>query len=349
MKFSGLERIRRGFRRLREATGPRAVVLLYHRVADLDTDPQLLSVHPQRFKKQMQYLAMHYRVWSLQRLLKAVFEDRYLPERVVAVTFDDGYADNFLEAKPVLEAYHSPATVFVSTALLNRDREFWWDELERVLLLARSVPARLRVTVGGRIMEWPLDECAAKLPHQHPEHATWNVTSAITPAPCYQAYRDMHRLLRPLGFEEQERILTELRAQVGCDEKARSGYRAMQEEEVRQLAASGLIDIGAHTVTHPVFATQSTEVRRYELLESKGRLQTVVGACVTSFAYPFGGPSDIGDTSPDLIQEAGYEVACSTIPHPVTLTSDRWRLPRYLVRNWDGDEFAERLDRFFHG
>lgn len=349
MKIPGLSRVQTSVQRIRDRFAVKAVVLLYHRVAALSSDPQLLSVHPQRFKKQMEYLATHYHVWSLQRLLKAACEEHSLPERVVAVTFDDGYVDNLLEAKPVLETYQSPATVFVSTAYLDREREFWWDELERILLLPRSVPARLRVTVGGKIMEWPLGECAAKVPHRHPEHTTWDVTSTITPTSCYQVYRDMHRLLRPLGFEEREAILASLRAQVGCDEKARSGYRALKEVEIRQLAASGLVNVGAHTVTHPVFSTQSIEVRRYELIESKRRLQAILGTCVKSFAYPFGGPSDIGDTPSELIEEAGYEVACSTIPSPLTVTSDRWRLPRYLVRDWDRDEFADRLSGFFHG
>jgi peptidoglycan/xylan/chitin deacetylase (PgdA/CDA1 family) len=333
--------------RIKDRFAVKSVVLLYHRVAALSSDPQLLSVHPQRFAKQIEYIATHYQVWSLQQVLKAAYEDRCLPEGVVAVTFDDGYVDNLLEAKPVLEAYQSPATVFVSTAHLDREREFWWDELERILLFSRSMPACLRVTVGGKNMEWLLEECARQAPHRHPDYTAWDVTSPLTPAPCYQVYRDMHRLLRPLGFEEREAILARLRAQVGCDEKARSGYRAMQEVEVRQLAASGLIDVGAHTVTHPVFSTQSIEVRRYELLEGRRRLQDILGTPVTSFAYPFGGPSDIGDTPQELIQEAGYEVACSTIPRPLTVASDRWRLPRFLVRDWDGDEFAERLSGFF--
>lgn len=335
--------------RIKDKFAIKAVVLLYHRVAALASDPQLLSVHPQRFAKQMEYIATHYQVWSLQQVLKATYEDRCLPKRVVAVTFDDGYVDNLLEAKPILEAYQAPATVFVSTAHLDREREFWWDELERVLLLSRIVPTCLRVTINGQDMEWLLKECAARTPHRHQDYSGWDVTSPVTPAPCYQVYRDMHRLLRPLGFEEREKILASLRAQMGCDEKARSGYRAMQEVEVRQLAASGLIEVGAHTVTHPVFSTQPIEVRRYELLESKRRLQAILGTPVTSFAYPFGGPSDIGDTPQELIQESGYQVACSTIPRPLTVASDRWRLPRFLVRDWDGDEFADRLSGFFRG
>lgn len=347
MKIPGLSRARTGVQRIKDRFAVKAVILLYHRVAELSSDPQLLSVHPRRFQAQMEYLATHYHVWSLPQVLKATYEERCLPERIVVVTFDDGYIDNLVEAKPILETYQSPATVFVSTAYLDREREFWWDELERVLLLSRRMPPCLKVPIGEKEMEWQLEECAAQAPHRHADITAWDVTSPITPAPCYQVYRDMHQLLRPLGFEEREAILTQLRTQIGCDEKPRPGYRAMQELEVRQLAASGLMTVGAHTVTHPVFSTQSIEVRRYELMESRRRLEGILGTHVKSFAYPFGGPSDIGDTPPELIQEAGYEVACSTIPRPLTVASDRWRLPRFLVRDWEGDEFADRLSGFF--
>ena len=63
-----------------------------------------------------------------------------VPSAGVVVTFDDGYADNFHNAKPLLERYEIPATVFVTTGYLQDQREFWWDELERILLQPGTLP-----------------------------------------------------------------------------------------------------------------------------------------------------------------------------------------------------------------
>ena len=349
VKVPGIERLRRSIQSIRDRFATKALILLYHRVAELKSDPQLLSVRPQRFAKQLEYLSRHYRVWSLKKLAQAIREEKCLPERVVAVTFDDGYADNWLNAKPLLEAYDTPATVFVTSGYIGQNREFWWDELEHLLLLPLELPESIAVTVNDKTFRWPLGRCRKHSSEKYKEYDTWDVTSSETPTPSHQAYRDLHGLLRPLGHHEQEKALAAMRSQIGCDGHARSGYRAMTAHEIRQLADTELVEVGAHSVTHPVFATQPLDVRWHELVDSKRQLEAILQRSVSSFAYPYGGPTDVGDTSVELTRDAGYEVACTTVPGPVTLASDCCFLPRCLVRDWDDNEFSFRLNRFFHG
>ena len=120
----------------RPPVAARAVILLYHRVADLPSDPQLMAVTPRHFAEHLEVIRQSCRPLRLHDLGEA------LPDRSVVVTFDDGYADNLHHAKPLLAAHDVPATVFVTSGYVGSDREFWWDDLERILLETPSLPRR---------------------------------------------------------------------------------------------------------------------------------------------------------------------------------------------------------------
>ena len=134
-------KLRRIAGRMRDRLGPRAAVLLYHRVSDTPTDPYLLRVRTRHFQEQMDVLARRGRVIPL-RALAAHHRLGSLPHGAVAITFDDGYIDNLLVAKPILQKHGLSATVFMTAGTIGREREFWWDELERVLLPLPGTPGR---------------------------------------------------------------------------------------------------------------------------------------------------------------------------------------------------------------
>jgi peptidoglycan/xylan/chitin deacetylase (PgdA/CDA1 family) len=106
-------------------------VLAYHRVAKLESDRWRLAVSPERFAEQMEVIGDRFRPCSLAQLASAL-EDGTRLRGAVVVTFDDGYRDNLLEAKPVLERHGVPATVFIVTGYTGTGETFWWDTLERI-------------------------------------------------------------------------------------------------------------------------------------------------------------------------------------------------------------------------
>jgi peptidoglycan/xylan/chitin deacetylase (PgdA/CDA1 family) len=108
-----------------------AVVLMYHRVADVEHDPWRLAVTPGNFEQHLAVIRERCRPTSLAKLA-AGLEAGSLPPRSVVVTFDDGYRDNLHVAKPLLEQYEIPATVFVVSGYVDSDRDFWWDELAQL-------------------------------------------------------------------------------------------------------------------------------------------------------------------------------------------------------------------------
>ena len=118
-------------------------------------------------------------------------------------------------------------------------------------------------------------------------------------------------------------------------------------EEVQQLSKGELVEIGAHTVTHPQLSALSVKKQSWEIRESRRSLENLTNRLVMSFSYPFGSRGDFDDVAADLIRESGFQQACAAVPGVVTHKSDPYKLPRFIVQNWDGDEFTQRIRSAF--
>ena len=148
----------------RPAADHYGLILVYHRVSGPDADPWRIATTPAHFDEHMAALARLASPVPLARL--AAGTD--LPDRPVAVTFDDGYADNLHQALPVLERHAVPATVFVTTGYVGAGGEFWADEVERLLLRPGDLPRELVLTAGGVERRWDLGDGAAPAPTSSP-------------------------------------------------------------------------------------------------------------------------------------------------------------------------------------
>jgi peptidoglycan/xylan/chitin deacetylase (PgdA/CDA1 family) len=104
------------------------------------------------------------------------------------------------------------------------------------------------------------------------------------------------------------------------------------------LASGGLVEIGAHTLTHPTLPPQPLEIQRAEIFQSKAACETLSGRKVISFSYPFG---DSVPATAELVREAGFTSACSA--GRVNRGTERFRLPRLTVQDWDGAELERRM------
>ncbi len=334
---------RRAFGGLRRSSG---LILLYHRIADLPSDPQLLAVTPYRFAQHLEVLRGYGCPVSLGEMRAAVREGR-LPHRAVAVTFDDGYADNVEQGKPLLARYDIPATVFVTTSYLGGEREFWWDDLERLLLLPGRLPESLRLRIGPAVHEWCLGEAADYDEDQFRRHSGWSVACACDPSPRHGVYRLVYRLLRGVPNEVRAAALDELSSIAGVARAIRPTHRTLSPEGLLRLREGGLVDVGAHATTHSVLSALPAAAQRSEIVESKARVQEITGGEVASFAYPFGGRADYTRATVALVREAGFALACSNVDGLVRRRPDLLQLPRVLVRNWDAGTFAARLREWF--
>ena len=336
MKIPGISSCRLLARRVQNRLSPSGIILLYHRITEVGSDPWSLCVSPDNFGEHLevlQRLGYGVRLPQLNQTLKQV-----------VVTFDDGYADNLYHAKPLLERYEIPATIFLTTGYRVQEREFWWDEIDRLLLQPGTLPEVLTLDIKGSNYSWQLGAAAnySEAEHQHNRHLGILHSNKISDR--HSLYYSLYQLLYPLSKEERSLLIDQILTWAGASVAVRSTHRTLTQAEFLSLDTSELIEIGAHTVTHPFLATLSPEAQRLEIQESKAQLEEILGHSVVSFAYPHG---SYAKETPAIVQELGLSCACSTTKGMVRRTSDRFALPRFAVNNWDGDEFAKWLSNRF--
>ena len=299
----------------------RVVILMYHRVFDATSDPWEMCVSPKHFAEQLETLRRDYPVLSLDQLSKSL-RDGQLPKRGVVLTFDDGYADNLWNAKPLLVKYELPATVFITSGSLDNPTEFWWDALERIMLQPGKLPKYLQLSVQGRAYNWP----------------------AANSDERQLAYMAIHQILQPLRSVDRDQIMDDLFAWSDVDQTGRSDYRPLTTAELIQLVQCEFVNIGAHSVTHPFLSVMSQDSQFAEIFGSRKKLEDILGSRVDTFSYPYGNlsPETVG-----IVSAAGFVSALTTDDNVVEKGANPLLLGRFGVGDWDGERFKERLDEFF--
>jgi len=332
---------RRMLSRARAWLVPPALVLMYHRIATPETDPWQLAVSPSHFSEHLAVIRRHGRPLLVRDLSRALAAGR-VPRRAIVVTFDDGYADNFHEALPLLERHDVPGTLFVAAGYVGRPDGFWWDRLERLILTPAELPATLRLEVRGRRHEYELDATTRPMRGDRETTAAWR---AGTPAPTerHELFLTLYRLLRPLSDLERQRALADLTAWTGPAAPTGSTGDTLTVSQLQTLARRPLVEIGAHTLTHPQLSTLVPADQGAEIRGSRVALEELTGAPVVSFAYPYGGRSDYTPETVQLVRDAGFSGAYGSFPGAVTRTTARFEVPRCHVEDCDGDGLARRL------
>ena len=296
------------------------LILLYHRCAVLETDPQLLAVTPENFTNQVKWLKARYPVLRFDESWESIREPS------VVLTFDDGYWDNYAYAVPILERLQVPATIFVSTERIGTGKEPWCDDVERMILLNDNLlgeKIHLDLRKQGTVDIFIADEEARR--------------------DLYYRVHDAVRLMQP---DEREEVLDEIEEEYGAF-PVRSSHRYMTESELKELAESRYITIGGHTVTHSRLSALSCEKQREEIEESIRFLEKTMNKKITTFSYPFGGKADYNADSVAIVREMALKTA-SNFPGRVYRNTSLYELPRRIVRNWDWATFPMMFQPFWY-
>jgi len=346
MKIRGIGRVKLWARRCVAPFTSQVVILLYHRVFDAPSDPQLLCVHPDRFNQHLGLIRRNYALLSLGGLVQALKEQR-LPKRAVVVTFDDGYADNLQNALPLLRRHGIPATFFVAGLNIGNGCEFWWDELERLLLLPGHLPAQIRLSIAGKEYSWDLGKAGEYSAADFCQYCHWNVLDKHDPTARQSLYRSLCDLLCHLADQEREPVLQELRRLAGQSRQGRPTHRSLSSSEILQLSSGGLAEVGAHTMTHPSLSALPVAAQAEEIRKNKQQLEEILGARLKGFSYPFGTLSDYTGETIRVVQECGFAYAVANYRSTTRKSADLFQLPRFTVRDWDGDIFIHYLNAWF--
>ncbi len=300
-------------------------ILLYHRVTRLETDPQLLSVTPENFDDQLKWIRKNFHLLSIDEFVAYLSKRKNLPKRSVVLTFDDGYADNLLEALPVLKSNDAQALFYISTGNLNTSDEFWWDEMERHLLLPKKLPNSLQLNIGGSEIVFPTQ----------------------TASDFKNTYDKLLPLLRTMIPETRKNTVSQIFEWAGRI-PPRSSHRSRTFDEIKLMSKSTSAVIGAHTQSHQSLAALSKDLQMKEILQSKEILEGLTGKNIVHFSYPFGTKRDYNQTTIKICDELGFKWVAANFPDTADLTSSNFQLPRFLVRDWKKEEFGMHLKNFFN-
>ncbi len=345
MRIPGSGKLRRIARRVRNRFAPGGLILMYHRVTDIKSDPWELCVSPSHFAEHLQVLQKLGSVVRLQQLNQTL-KNNLRPHRQIVITFDDGYTDNLYNAKPLLEQYEIPATIFLTTGYMQQERELWWDELERILLQPGTLPEVLSLNINGNSHQWKLGATANYNGESYQRDRHLSVLEQDKPNSRHSLYYSLYQLLYPLSAQERSHLIDQLRLSAGIETVLRPTHRMMTLKEISSLQPGNIIEIGGHTVTHPFLSTISATEQQKEIQQNKAQLEEIFGHPIQSFAYPHG---NYNSETSEIVRQAGFTCACTTHANTVGKNSDRFQLPRFAVGNWDGEEFAKRLSSWFAG
>ncbi|MBX9928893.1 MAG: polysaccharide deacetylase family protein [Gemmatimonadaceae bacterium] len=321
--------------RWRRRRSPRGVVLCYHRIASLATDPQRLAVTPADFAAQLAWLSAHTTPLALEEF-SARRAAGTLPPRATAITFDDGYADNLHAAAPALAAAALPATIFVTSGMTGVREEFWWDAVERAVLLPVVGRARWTLPAIG------IDVDASG----PPPAAAWCAFDPNASARTV-AYRAILGALRGASPDARDRVLRQL-----LDDPAvpsvRASHLPLDRDELRALAHTPRITLGAHTRTHPALAQRPYEEQRAEIAHARDALTAIVGRPIVHAAYPFGTADAVDRATERAAAAEGFEAGWTTDARAAWRGDRPLHLPRLVVTGgWDLATFTARIEALF--
>jgi FkbM family methyltransferase len=291
------------------------VILLYHRVADEPMDYQLLCTSPKNFETHLKILSENYRVVRLAELLDEIRNNRLVPN-TVALTFDDGYVDNFSNALPLLEKYKIPATIFVASGMVGLSGPAWWDAMGNIFLCSENLPKILKMEDNCGSIEWDLS----------------------TPQKRIEAHDEICGVFRHKPAQETYPIVEQLLRWAGLNGKTTGSRRIVNEQELLRLSQSEFIYIGSHTVWHSQLTSLTPQQQDFELGQSARHLQEIIHKPVEIVSYPFGGADDF-DVTTKQIAKKYYAAGIANVQSELAGNIDMFAVPRRLVRNWSSGQF----------
>lgn len=291
----------------------RLSILMFHRVL-ASPDPLFPDVPDVvRFGEILRWITSWFNVLPLDQAVRHLSAGT-LPARAAAITFDDGYADNYAVALPLLREYNLTATFFIATGFIDGGR-MWNDTIiEAVRGCPRPILELGEIEMGRHALVRPQDRIVAI--------EALIARTKYLPAPQRVAVSE--RIAAIAGVQLPSNLM-------------------LSSHEVRELRRAGM-QIGAHTISHPILTLLSRDEAWREIEGSKKQLEEVLGDRVSLFAYPNGRlGEDYNSEHASLVREIGFEAAAATNPGAAGGGSDLMQLPRFTP--WDRNRlrFGARL------
>ena len=300
------------------------VVLLYHRVTNLQFDPQLLAVSPKNFDSHLRFLNKKYNLITIEELVEYLTTNKRIPKNSVAITFDDGYADNYLEAIPILEKHSSQALFYIMSGNLNTANEYWWDKVERIFYFSSNTPSENSLCIDEKEFDF----------------SNWsNFKRDII-------YNELLPLFRRMNSQKRDNYINQL-GEIFNIVSNRESHRSLTFDELKLMSLSESAIIACHTDLHPSLASLSYDEQKNEILSSKNKIEEIINKPVVHFSFPFGTISDYNEDTLKICKELNFKIVAANHPAVVNKRVNSQHFPRFLVRDWNALEFERNIEYFY--
>ena len=253
----------------------------------------------------MAYLARNFRVLSLGAILQRIKQGLEIEPYTIAITFDDGYRDNFTHAHPILKKYRLPATLFVATGYIGANRAMWNDRVSWAF--KQTDRQDFKLEIGNHQFNFSLCSTEDRI----------------------SSLDILLEKLKTLADSEKNRIVDFVAGEL-IAETVRLPRLMLNWSELRQLGEEGW-EFGSHTVNHVILSRANNAVVTRELRESKKTLEKELQQQIVLFAYPNGKQSDFDLSTKELACDAGYEAAATTVDGFNRTETDLFEIHRHSL------------------
>lgn len=293
-------------------------ILTYHSLVSGKQDLYFPGFPVDFFESQLNFLHRHYQIFPLPELVGRLSHHDPIPSNALALSFDDGYRDNYTLAYPVLKRFGVPATIFLTTKYIDQAANPWNAELSHAI--KKTGQSRLVLTFNGHDEFFDMHSEQARL----------------------QTLDRLLAILRNIPDTEKRQKLKDIYDQLKIKDFSALAGMMMTWDQVREMKQYG-ISFGAHTVNHPILTRIPIEESKKEMEDSRCKIETELDEAVELFAYPNGNARDFNESHKALAKDAGFKAAFSTLHGMNTTETDPYAFRRGGPHALTLPEFALKL------
>lgn len=238
-----------------------------------------------QFEKQIEYLARNYKIISMDEIIDRVIKREPL-RRYVAITFDDGFKDNYKNAYPILKKYYVPATIFLTTGYIENRTIPWFIKFRYMFM--RTDKTDLNLSLNRQIVL--------------PMRTMWEKHTASERVMAY---------LKNCPDGKRLQLLDRLSMELAVNDFKGLNDLMLSWNEIKEMSENG-ISFGAHTVNHPILTKIPLNKVEEEILQSKQTIEKRINKPVTGFAYPFGKEAQYSTDIFKILNKLRFKFALTT-------------------------------------
>lgn len=283
-----------------------AIIIFYHRFCNSKKGGKLLPcLDIKEFEKQVRHLKKHYKLVNMDELAQILIDGKKFSGPSVVLTIDDGYLDNYELAYPIFRRHNISPLVYVAAGVIGTRYGLWVDDVEHALIHAKDQTLSFKELFPDRVLNIATVRKKKKVEKM--------LYSALVKVSNTERRRLVQRLLEVLHVDRST-----------IDNRRRI---MLNWEEIVEMSNNGVI-FGAHTMSHPFLPAMPIEIAKYEIEESKARIEKELNENVKHFAIPNGRNEDFTDELLELCKAIGFDTIVTTEPGVVDTNSNRLCLKR---------------------